>query len=37
MIEPYNLDTNNNLNQMLGNMMENAFFSNYIICSMDFC
>lgn len=26
MIEPYNLDTNNNLNQMLGNMMENAFF-----------
>lgn len=36
MIEPYNLDTNNNLNRMLGNMMENAFFSNYIIYSMDF-
>lgn len=26
MIEPYNLETNTNLNQMLENMMENTFF-----------
>ncbi len=26
MIEPYNLETNSNINLMLGNMMEKAFF-----------
>lgn len=34
MIEPYNLNTNNNLNQMLGNMMENTFFFLIILLTV---
>lgn len=37
MIEPYNLETNSSMNLMLGEMMENTFFSNYFYNNLDFC
>ena len=37
MIEPYNLEINSSMNQMLGNIMENTFFSNYHSYNIDFC